>query len=59
MKQQLIEERLQRMENNVKMLKHFNEEVKEYDEDLATMIIVRLESLEYNINKIRLFERSL
>lgn len=58
MKQQLIEERLQRMENNVKMLKHFNEEVKEYDEDLATMIIVRLESLEYNINKIRLFERS-
>jgi hypothetical protein len=59
MKKQLIEERLQRMENNVKMLKHFNEEVKEYDEDLATMIIVRLESLEYNINKIRLFERSL
>ena len=58
MKQQLIEERLQRMENTVKMLKHFNEEVKEYDEDLATMIIVRLESLEYNINKIRLFERS-
>lgn len=58
MKQQLIEERLQRMENTVKMLKHFNEEVKEYDEDLDTMIIVRLESLEYNINKIRLFERS-
>lgn len=58
MKKQLIEERLQRMENNIKMLKQFNEEVKEYDEDLATMIIVRLESLEYNINKIRLLERS-
>lgn len=52
MKEQQILERLQRMENTIKILYEINEVVEEYNEDLAIQIVVKLESLSFNLNRI-------